>query len=111
MFPESWRIRLHLLDRSGADVSFDGAPGNEEFGRASAFGSELRRRRLRYVLDVPANTAIRDLGEAPAPVAGLVFRRVQLTPDGLGLLKEFFVVQGQYLDFVGRRRARRGGRA
>jgi SRSO17 transposase len=66
-FQESWRIGLELLDRSGADVPFGWVAGDDEFGRASAFRAELRTRRLRYVLDVPANTLIRDLGEAPAP--------------------------------------------
>jgi SRSO17 transposase len=66
-FQEAWRIGLGLLDRSGADVPFGWVAGDDEFGRASAFRGELRRRRLRYVLDVPANTSVRDLGEAPAP--------------------------------------------
>lgn len=66
-FQESWRIGLSLLDRSGADVPFGWVAGDDEFGRASAFRTQLRLRRLRYVLDVPCNTLIRDLGEAPAP--------------------------------------------
>jgi SRSO17 transposase len=66
-FQESWRIGLSLLDRSRANVPFGWVAGDDEFGRASAFRAELRGRRLRYVLDVPANTLIRDLGEAPAP--------------------------------------------
>jgi SRSO17 transposase len=65
-FQERWRIGLDLLDRSGADVPFGWVAGDDEFGRCSAFRAELRARRLRYVLDVPANTLIRDLGEAPA---------------------------------------------
>ncbi len=65
-FQEAWRIGLNLLDRAGADVPFGWVAGDDEFGRASAFRGELRGRRLRYVLDVPATTAIRDLGEAPA---------------------------------------------
>jgi SRSO17 transposase len=65
-FRESWRIGLQLLDRSGGDVPFGWVAGDDEFGRASAFRAGLRRRRRRYVLDVPANTLIRDLGEAPA---------------------------------------------
>src|SRR5262249_7569318 len=64
---ETWRIGLKLLDRSGAAVPFGWVAGDDEFGRVSAFRAELRGRRLRYVLDVPANTSIRDLGEAPAP--------------------------------------------
>jgi SRSO17 transposase len=66
-FRESWRIGLELLDRSGGDVPFGWVAGDDEFGRASAFRAALRGRRLRYVLDVPANTSIRDLGEVPAP--------------------------------------------
>jgi SRSO17 transposase len=66
-FQESWRIGLSLLDRSGVDVPFGWVAGDDEFGRASAFRAQLRLRRLRYVLDVPCNTLIRDLGEAPAP--------------------------------------------
>ena len=66
-FQENWRIGLDLLDRSRGDVPFGWVAGDDEFGRASAFRAELRARRLRYVLDVPANTLVRDLGEAPAP--------------------------------------------
>jgi SRSO17 transposase len=67
IFQESWRIGLDLLDRSRADVPFGWVAGDDEFGRASAFRAELRGRRLRYVLDVPANTSVRDLDETPAP--------------------------------------------
>jgi SRSO17 transposase len=66
-FQESWRIGLNLLDRSGGDVPFGWVAGDDEFGRVSAFRAELRGRHLRYVLDVPANTLVRDLGEAPGP--------------------------------------------
>jgi SRSO17 transposase len=66
-FQESWRIGLNLLDRSGGDVPFGWVAGDDEFGRVAAFRAALRGRRLRYVLDVPANTLVRDLGEAPAP--------------------------------------------
>src|SRR5262245_4659396 len=66
-FQEVWRIGLSLLDRSRADVPFGWVAGDDEFGRASAFRAELRARRLRYVLDVPANTSVRDLDEASGP--------------------------------------------
>jgi SRSO17 transposase len=65
-FQESWRIALDLLDRSGPDLPFAWVAGDDEFGRCAAFRAELRRRRLQYVLDVPCNTLIRDLGETPA---------------------------------------------
>jgi SRSO17 transposase len=66
-FQESWRIGLELLDRTAADLPFGWVAGDDEFGRCSAFRAALRGRRLRYVVDVPCNTLIRDLGEAPAP--------------------------------------------
>jgi SRSO17 transposase len=65
-FQENWRIGLELLDRSGPDVPFGWVAGDDEFGRASAFRAALRQRGWRYVLDVPCNTSIRDLGETPA---------------------------------------------
>jgi SRSO17 transposase len=67
LFQESWRIGLDMLDRSGPDVPFGWVAGDDEFGRASGFRAALRQRGLRYVLDVPCNTSIRDLGETPAP--------------------------------------------
>jgi len=65
-FQESWRIGLGLLDRVGPDLPFGWVAGDDEFGRCAEFRGELRRRHLRYVLDVPCNTLVRDLGEAPA---------------------------------------------
>ncbi len=65
-FQESWRIALKLLERSSADVSFGWVAGDDEFGRASEFRSELRARHWRYALDVPSNTLVRDLSAAPA---------------------------------------------
>ena len=67
LFQENWRIGLKLLERSSRDVPFGWVAGDDEFGRASAFRAELRERQWRYVLDVPANTTIRDLDEVPAP--------------------------------------------
>ena len=66
-FQESWRIGLDLIDRTAADLPCGWVAADDEFGRCAAFRAELRRRRWRYVLDVPCNTLIRDLGEAPAP--------------------------------------------
>jgi SRSO17 transposase len=64
-FQESWRIGLELLDRSAGHLLFGWVAGDDEFGRCSGLRAQLRLRRLRYVLDVPCNTSIRDLGEAP----------------------------------------------
>jgi SRSO17 transposase len=65
VFQEKWRIALDLLERSGPDVPHGWVAGDDEFGRATAFRAELRRRRERYVLDVPANTLVRDVGPRP----------------------------------------------
>jgi len=67
LFQESWRIGLELLDRSGAELPCGWVAGDDEFGRCAEFRAQLRRRRLRYVLDVPCNTLIRDLAEEPSP--------------------------------------------
>lgn len=65
-FQKSWRIALTLIDRVPANLTFGWVTGDDEFGRPGAFRSELRLRRLPYVLDVPSNTLIRDLSETPA---------------------------------------------
>src|SRR5438874_10749859 len=66
-FQERWRIALTMVDRVGQDLPFGWVAGDDEFGRASAFRAQVRCRDRRYVLDVPCNTLIRDLGEAPEP--------------------------------------------
>jgi SRSO17 transposase len=66
-FAERWRIALTMLDRVGQDLPFGWVAADDEFGRASAFRAQLRLRKRRYVLDVPCNTLVRDLSEAPAP--------------------------------------------
>jgi SRSO17 transposase len=66
-FQESWRIGLALLDRVAEDLPFGWVTGDDEFGRASAFRAQLRVRRRRYVLDVPCNTSVRELGAALPP--------------------------------------------
>jgi SRSO17 transposase len=66
-FQESWRIGLDLIERAGAELPFGWVAGDDEFGRVTAFRAALRQRQRRYVLDVPANTLIRDLEETPAP--------------------------------------------
>jgi SRSO17 transposase len=60
-FREKWRIGLDLLDRSGPGVPHGWVAGDDEFGRATEFREGLRLRHQRYVLDVPANTRVREL--------------------------------------------------
>jgi SRSO17 transposase len=65
VFQEKWRISLELLDRSGPDVPHGWVVGDDEFGRATEFRAQLRLRRERYVLDVPANTLVREVAQRP----------------------------------------------
>jgi SRSO17 transposase len=62
-FREKWRIGLDLLDRARADLPGRWVTADDEFGRCSELRAELRLRHLRYVLDVPSNTLVRNLSE------------------------------------------------
>src|SRR5215210_1917186 len=62
-FRETWRIALDVLDRGAAALPHGWIAGDDEFGRASEFRAELRRRHERYVLDVPANTLVREIAK------------------------------------------------
>jgi SRSO17 transposase len=66
-FAERWRLGLELLDRARADLPGGWVAGDDEFGRCSEFRAQLRQRRLRYVLDVPCNTLVRDVAERRPP--------------------------------------------
>src|SRR5262245_60646796 len=66
-FQEGWRIGLGLIDRSRAELRFGWVAGDDEFGRATEFRAGLRGRGLRYVLDVPCNTLVRDIDESAPP--------------------------------------------
>jgi SRSO17 transposase len=79
VFQEGWRIALGLLDRARAELPGRWVTGDDEFGRASELRGLLRLRGLLYVLDVPANTLVRD----PAQ------RRPPRREGGKGLLAPF----------------------
>jgi SRSO17 transposase len=64
-FQEKWRIALDLLDRSLPELPHGWITGDDEFGRSAKFRDELRRRKERYVLDIPCNTSMRDLERRP----------------------------------------------
>jgi SRSO17 transposase len=68
-FQEKWRIALDQLDRCGPVLPHGWVAADDEFGRVLAFRAHLRQQRERYVLDVPCNTLVRDLGEPPPPRA------------------------------------------
>jgi SRSO17 transposase len=66
-FQEKWRIGLDQLDRVRADLPGRWVAGDDEFGRCTELRGLLRLRRLRYVLDVPCNTLVRDPAERRPP--------------------------------------------
>ena len=64
---EGWRIALELVRGAGRELPHGWVTGDDEFGRATEFRAALRRDRERYVLDVPCNTLVRDLGQRRPP--------------------------------------------
>jgi SRSO17 transposase len=66
-FAEKWRIGLELLDQARADLPGRWVVGDDEFGRCTELRGALRLRRLRYVLDIPCNTLVRDPSERRPP--------------------------------------------
>lgn len=60
VFQEKWRIALEQIKRC-RHLAHGWVAGDDEFGRVTEFRRELKRRRELYVLDVPANTLIREL--------------------------------------------------
>ena len=60
-FQEKWRIGLELVKTSGQEVTHGWVLGDDEFGRVIELRHELRQQDERYVLDVPCNTAVRDV--------------------------------------------------
>ncbi len=66
-FQEAWRIGLGLLEEACGELAAGWVAGDDAFGRSAALRGHLRLRWLRYVLDVPCNTAVRDPAERRAP--------------------------------------------
>jgi SRSO17 transposase len=62
-FREKWRLALEQLDRARAGLPGRWVVGDDELGRCTELRAALRRRRLRYVLDVPCNTLVREPSE------------------------------------------------
>jgi len=61
-YQPKWQIGLALLKRNRA-VPHAWVTGDDEFGRVAEFREALRAAGEAYVLDVPCNTLVRDLGE------------------------------------------------
>lgn len=65
-FQTRHELMLEMLDEHGAMLPHGWIAGDDELGRSSWFREQLRQRKERYLLAVPANTLVRDL-KAPAP--------------------------------------------
>jgi SRSO17 transposase len=63
-------LALELLAEHGAVLPHAWVTGDDEMGRSSWFRGQLRQRGERYLLAVPANTAVRDLVAPPPPYQG-----------------------------------------
>jgi SRSO17 transposase len=63
-FREGWRIALEQILNAGRALPHRWVTGDEEFGRSGDLRAQLRYHRERYLLEVPANTAVRDLAAA-----------------------------------------------
>ncbi len=71
VFQEKWRIALDLLDGVRQRLRGRWVVGDDELGRCTELRGLLRLRKLKYVLDVPCNTLVRDPHERrPPPTAG-----------------------------------------
>lgn len=57
-----WELGVDMLERHRTRVPHGWVAGDDEFGRAGPFRAWLRAHGERYVLDVPSNTLVRDLG-------------------------------------------------
>jgi SRSO17 transposase len=66
-YREKWRIGLDLVLGPGRTLPHAWVVGDDEFGRVSELRGLLRYNGERYALDVPCNTAIRDLSKRRAP--------------------------------------------
>jgi SRSO17 transposase len=63
-------LALEMLREHRAVLPHAWVTGDDEMGRSSGFREELRGMKEQYLLAVPSNTLVRDLGAAPPPYSG-----------------------------------------
>src|SRR5215207_11694869 len=63
-------LALGMLDARGPVLPHAWVAGDDEMGRSSGFRASLRGREEQYLLAVPSNTLVRDLGATPPPYRG-----------------------------------------
>jgi SRSO17 transposase len=77
-FQEKWRIGLELLDKNRAELPHAWITADDEFGRVTEFRAQLRFRHEKYVLDVPSDTLVREIGGRPGQKGRGVFERIEV---------------------------------
>ena len=71
-------LALEMLDEQGSLLPHGWIAGDDEMGRSTSFRRELTLRGERYLLAVPSNTTVRDLGAAvPAGERKRAFEQVR----------------------------------
>jgi SRSO17 transposase len=60
-------LALEMLNENGPVLPHAWVAGDDEMGRSSGFRQSLRDRKEQYLLAVPSNTLVRDLGATPPP--------------------------------------------
>jgi SRSO17 transposase len=63
-------LALEMLREHRAVLPHAWVTGDDEMGRSSGFREELREMNEQYLLAVPSNTLVRDLGAVPPPYSG-----------------------------------------
>jgi SRSO17 transposase len=63
-------LALEMLQEHRSVLPHAWVTGDDEMGRSSGFREELRGMNERYLLAVPSNTLVRDLGAVPPPYGG-----------------------------------------
>jgi SRSO17 transposase len=77
-FQEKWRLGLELLDKNRAELPHAWITADDEFGRVTEFRAQLRFRHEKYVLDVPSNTLVREIGGSSGQQGRGAFERIEV---------------------------------
>jgi len=77
-FQEKWRLGLELLETNCPELPHAWITADDEFGRVSDFRAQLRLRSEKYVLDVPSNTLVREIGGSPGKKGRGAFERIEV---------------------------------
>ena len=69
-FQTRHELSLQMLDKHGALLPHEWVAGDDEMGRSTRFRSALQGRNERYLLAVPSNTLVQEVGATPPTYSG-----------------------------------------